>query len=116
MKKKPCPECPFLKSRGYLKPERARSIAKNAASRHGEAFWCHKTVQKARKRDGTTGPALHCAGSAALSEKLGVQTQALRIALRLGMYDPADLEQYFDLVYDSIDDMERGHTNSSSKV
>lgn len=101
MVKRPCRECPFRKTSSYLYPARARELAENAASHNGSAFWCHKTLDES--------PRLQCGGMATFGEKLGFQNQAMRIALRLGMYEPSELIKFYDLVYDSIEEMQAGH-------
>lgn len=107
MLKQPCRRCPFLKSMGYLNAERAREIALNAASWDGVAWWCHETVDYSDDQR-STAPSQHCAGSAIFSEKHGVATQALRIAGRLGLYDPSAMKGV-ELVYDSVEEMVDGH-------
>jgi hypothetical protein len=105
---RPCDNCPFLKSMSYLRPARARELAENALSWDGQAFWCHKTLDQFTVATNTKSDAMHCAGSAILSEKHGIVTQSLRIAGRLGLYNPDQLRGH-DLVYESLEEMVDGH-------
>jgi hypothetical protein len=97
----PCPQCPFLKTQGYLSKARAKEIGSMMASTSGGSFPCHKTT----KHDDE----VHCAGALLFMEKVNEgATQTVRIAERLGMYDKSKLTGA-DTVYDSVSKMVRGH-------
>ncbi len=67
-----------------------------------QSFPCHKTtVPDDQAMDMmTTEKTQHCAGALALQEKEGFANQMTRIAGRLGIYSPNDLEDT-DKVVDS---------------
>lgn len=82
----PCPECPFLKGSGF----KLRSLKAHAS---GE-FACHKACDVNEETGcfesgGEKSP--HCAGALIFHMKRGTSTQMMRIANRLGMFDPSKL-------------------------
>lgn len=83
----PCANCPFRTDvRPYITAARAREIL----SSEGE-FHCHKTLDysdgEGRERKGTQV----CAGFLICLEYEGRPNQMMRIAGRIGMYDPRKL-------------------------
>jgi len=89
----PCRKCPFRSDvEPYIRPERAKEIADSLRS--GANFTCHKTtVDPGDDEDGDSyrvdGPrARECAGALITMEKEGFSNQNVRIAERLGLYDP----------------------------
>lgn len=110
---RPCPECPFQRDGEGRTPVRLmtgriREIASNMLSPAGGEFPCHKTVRRdhdgegcapGRNRDGER----HCAGALIFAEKNENATQMMRIAERIGLYDPTRLEGH-DLVFDDVDE------------
>lgn len=93
----PCAECPFLRSMGFTF-ERLSTFA-------GHEFPCHKTA----KCDEDTGDflakakSLHCAGALIFNEKREQPHQMMRIAGRVGLYDPAKLDMNVDVGSDPVD-------------
>lgn len=107
----PCSNCPFRKDVDpYLRPGRVREIERGLE--RGE-FPCHKTTVS--DGDGgmrATEDSVHCAGALILMVKEDRSSQMMRIAHRLGMFKPEELDMDAP-VYDSFDEMEeamrRGH-------
>ena len=111
---KPCNFCPFvIGGLAHLGPDRAEAIGGQIVDFDGcggrSEFVCHKTGEAEEdgdireKRDGSS---VHCAGALIFAEKQEAQTQMMRIAERLGMYDPSKLDKAsFDRVFDNLDDM-----------
>ena len=96
--------CPFRTDRpGYLTPERAEEIVD--AMKADQHFDCHKTLDYSEadddvdeeglssgpKRTARTDRTAICAGFAVIAEAAGRPTQMMRIAGRLGLYDPKRL-------------------------
>jgi hypothetical protein len=105
----PCCNCPFLRKGGIrLTKPRVKRICRDILSDQGKTFACHKTTVD---RDGELVEAAssrHCAGALIFSEKHGNCTQMVRIAERLGMYDPLKLmanQEVVDRVFDSASEM-----------
>ena len=99
----PCAHCPFRNDiPPFLTRARVREIQRSLEC--GE-FPCHETVTY-DEDDGEYVPRdeAHCAGALILKEKLGESSQMMRIAERLGMYDPRKLKLDAP-VYDSFDEM-----------
>lgn len=94
----PCPQCPFLKSQGYLRPERAREIA-SVTLKGDKTFTCHKTLHTQHQ---------HCAGALVMSEKAGRPNAMHQIAERLGLYDPSRIDMEAP-IYASIEEIAKGH-------
>jgi hypothetical protein len=117
----PCHNCPFLRV-GHipLTPGRVREISRLMCSSNGGEFPCHKTTISSR--DGgecvSTTDSLHCAGALIYAEKNGNATQMMRIAERLGMYDPQALmsdARVVALVFDDEQQMLDGHARSNRR-
>lgn len=87
----PCPDCPFRSDvRPYLREARVRQLEVELERKE---FHCHKTTRL--DGDGDTysdGESVHCAGALILMEKEGRSSQMMRIAERLGLYDPSRLD------------------------
>jgi hypothetical protein len=106
--RKPCPKCPFRRDVApYLRPARAAQIARGIAD--GGEFPCHNTTVHNVTEDGdevlVDDPqhSQFCAGALATMHASGMPNQMLRIAQRMGMYDPAQIERYaVPLVYGSL--------------
>lgn len=101
----PCDQCPFRSDvRPYLRKARVREIEESLE--RGE-FPCHKTAQYDEDGEPTrSGDEVHCAGALILMEKEGRSSQMMRIAERIGMYDPSKLNMNAP-VYESFDEMEK---------
>lgn len=102
--RRPCDDCPFRKEGGIrLTAGRIHEIAGGMLSPDGTTFACHKTtgVTGSGKRDER-----HCAGALIFAEKHGTATQMMRIAGRLGVYDPGRLLDH-DAVFDDLPSMLR---------
>lgn len=97
--KRPCKDCPFLRGKSYLHPERAREIA-NYAIRDDLTFTCHKTIGRKEQ---------HCAGALLMSEKHDRRNSMHQIAHRLGLYDPSGLDHSAD-IYEDAAEMADGHS------
>lgn len=118
--KTPCDACPFLKNSPIrLTSARASEIADYMLLPHGSTFPCHKTVKYCGAEGSRCAPgtckgheeidkAQHCAGALIFAEKNGNQTQMMRIAGRLRMYDPSALKG-FELVFDNKRQMVKFH-------
>ena len=93
----PCDNCPFRTDlpHGYLRPDRIREIAESLF--RGESFPCHKTTETVEDDEGfgdrvATEDSLQCAGAEIFLAKQGLSTQMGRIAERLGMAQPLNME------------------------
>lgn len=87
----PCGNCPFLRRGGIrLRAGRVREIAEPCLTHGGEGaiFPCHLTAGQGRPRSGWS----MCAGSLLFSMNHGVDTQAMQIAERLGIWKPAAMK------------------------
>lgn len=112
---KPCPECPFRRGAAPGGPVRLMSgrvdeIAGLMLDPQGGEFPCHKTTVHDDEDDEggrcTTPDSQHCAGALIFAEKNDNHTGMMKIAGRLGMYDPSKLDQAsFAEVFDTIDEM-----------
>lgn len=106
--KRPCAHCPFRNDRpGFLSKGRARSIKDSIVDRQ-ETFPCHKTTVLIEEDDGesdmvVTAKSEHCAGATILLEKIGRPNQLMRIAGRMGIYDPEKLDMESP-VFDTFSD------------
>lgn len=90
----PCNNCPFRTDViPYLRAERVRKLS---VSLKQETFDCHKTTNGEFSDDDghyrKSGDEAHCAGALILMEKIDEPSQMMRIAERLGMYDPGELD------------------------
>lgn len=87
---KPCKECPFLIGSGF-RPQALREHASGS-------FGCHKACdvdeseQLGISQFVPNAKTPHCAGALIALEKAGKPHQMMRIAERLGMYDPTKLD------------------------
>jgi hypothetical protein len=98
----PCDACPFLKGSGFT----WASLNDHASG----VFYCHKACKTSD--DGVYVPrndkTPHCAGALIFLEKQGRPHQMMRIAGRIGLYDPTKLD--FDApVALRASDCKRGH-------
>lgn len=91
---RPCPKCPFRTDvPPYLRPDRAQEIARSVQS--GGEFFCHETTVPDPDDDAEmieNEGSMVCAGSLILMEKARTPNQMMRIAQRIGMYDPERLD------------------------
>lgn len=92
---RPCPKCPFrTDGEGYLRPERAQEIA--TAIARGSTFACHQTTVYVEDDEGgdmeATSDSQFCAGALIMMERMEAPNQSMRIAERLGVYDPSKLD------------------------
>jgi len=95
----PCGNCPFRNDRHPfgLRADRVRSILGGGK---GRAYWpavsfpCHQTIDYDRDDGGATVPptAQQCAGVMIILVREGRFNDAMQIAHRLGMFDPAGLD------------------------
>jgi hypothetical protein len=111
-RKAPCGDCPFLRSkrRINLRPERVEEIAGIMLDRDDRrTFTCHADVH-AKKRIKKIDQE-HCVGALIFSQKNDSMNQILRIAMRLGIYDPDALGDpaVRDRVFDTLDEMMKAH-------
>lgn len=86
----PCDACPFLVSM-----KRGFTIHRLTEFADG-AFPCHKTAESVEDGDGNdefraTPDSAACAGALIFCEKRGYASQMMRIAERIGSYDPTRL-------------------------
>jgi hypothetical protein len=112
---KPCPECPFRRDGAGANPVRLMSgrvdeIAGLMLNPQGGEFPCHKTTVPDEDDDEggrcDTKDSQHCAGALIFAEKNDNHTGMMKIAGRLGMYEPDKLDKAaFDEVFDDIDEM-----------
>lgn len=102
---RPCRDCPFTRDAAAVRltRDRVREIAGNALSWDGRSFSCHATVNYDGERPRQHNAA-HCAGSLIFSLKHGVETQMMRIAERLQLFDARRLRGQ-SRVFDSLDEM-----------
>lgn len=102
----PCDSCPFLRGTPMrLSTGRVEEITAMLLNTQGGSFPCHKTTEFGD--DGEHLPhskEVHCAGALIFMEKHQTQTQIVRIAHRLGIYDPDKLANH-DLVFGSVQEM-----------
>jgi hypothetical protein len=88
----PCSNCPFLRKGGIrLTKPRVLEIAGNMLSPDGKTFACHKTTVDC---DGELVDGLssrHCAGALIFSLLNHNETQMMRIAFRLKLFNPEKL-------------------------
>lgn len=110
----PCKKCPFRTDvEPYLRPGRTREIAENI--REGGDFACHETTVSVVNDSGEEqlvdlpGVSQMCAGALITLEKSGEYPQNLRIAERLGFYDPTRLKMGSP-VYDSLTEWVRSYS------
>lgn len=121
--KTPCRLCPFRSDIDpYLRPERAQEIAQTLLD--GGSFACHKTVDYSERDDmpeeeigqgRVTAASQQCAGALATMERGGHMGQGARIAARLGLYDPTQLDPNAP-VYGSLPDWVTAHRGGPQTV
>lgn len=104
--KSPCDHCPFrIDIPPYLTTDRIYEIADSLV--RGE-FPCHKTTVADEETDEgdmwETPNSQHCAGALRLMEAAECPSQMMRIAGRLGIYDPRKIDKTVP-VYESWDEM-----------
>jgi hypothetical protein len=99
----PCAKCPFRNDiRPYLTSDRVREIEHSLLRAE---FPCHTTTEHDDEGECVpTGNEIHCAGALILMEKEQRSGQMMRIAERLGMYDPTKLDMGAP-VYNSFKEM-----------
>lgn len=106
---RPCPHCPFRTDvHAYLHPERAVEIAESLAQ--GAEFACHKTTVTDPDNESecvTVAGSQFCAGALIALERMDAPNQPMRIAERLGLYDPSKLDM--DAPVGSLYDFQRHH-------
>ena len=108
----PCKNCPFRKDclPGWLGLERAQEIA-NATVFGDSSFSCHKTVHGQQEEGQRKGAESFCAGALALEEKANKGGNLfIRLARLFKHFDYSALKGK-DLVFDSVDDFIKHHTN-----
>lgn len=98
---RPCGNCPFRSDRPFhMRPDRVRQILGGARDRRwwpAQSFPCHKTIIYGEDENGnekTTIPASaqQCAGVMAILHREERPNDAMQIAERLGLWDPATLD------------------------
>lgn len=110
--KKVCTNCPFRADRDFhgLRAERVADIAQSL--RDGTTFHCHSTLDYARADDldddgDARSPVVpksqFCAGALATMEQGGEPNQIVRIAERLGSYDPEGFDWEGQPVFEGLD-------------
>lgn len=88
----PCADCPFRTDKPfYLGERRAAEIADSMVD-DDAPFTCHKTIDYSSGEPNVTDNGRACAGAMVILEKMGHPNQEMRIAERLGWYDPARLD------------------------
>jgi hypothetical protein len=100
----PCAQCPFRNDiPPYLTPGRVREIELSLVR---SDFPCHKTTifNENGEHISNSAQEIHCAGALILLEKLHRPSQMMRIAERLGLYDPTKLDMRAP-VFDSFKKM-----------
>lgn len=116
----PCKKCPFRTDvEPYLRTERAREIAETL--QEGSEFPCHETTVMQADETGeetlVEGPrSRFCAGAMATMEREGAPNQMLRVAERLGFYDPAKLMSRDQPVYRSLSDWVQAHARANGDI
>jgi hypothetical protein len=68
----------------------------------GATFTCHKTVDY--DDQSVTGDEQHCVGALIFAEKQGRFTNIIRIAGRLGLFNPSEFSGH-ERVFDDADEM-----------
>lgn len=84
--KTPCSNCPFLPgsmTNRTLSDERMEEII--STLQNDGTFQCHKTIESHIDDQ-------HCGGALVYMEKNRIDNNMLRIAMRLGLYDPNGLD------------------------
>lgn len=110
--KAPCKSCPFLrrgKHRVNLMGGRVDQVAGNMLSPNGKTFACHTDIymrKRVKKIDRH-----HCAGALIFALKHDNYTQMMRIAGRLGIFEPSiyEAKRLRNAVFDTLDEMRTVH-------
>jgi hypothetical protein len=92
---RPCDNCPFSRTSLLGKATSEQRLAEFAAG----SFACHKTATLDEESDEyrPTEDSAHCAGALIYWEKRGKPNQMMRVARRLGLYDPNKLDMTADV-------------------
>lgn len=101
--RKVCGDCPFRADVPFLGlgTERVGEIARSL--RDGASFHCHKTLDYDDEDDSVVESSQMCAGALATMEKGGEPNQSMRIAERLGLYDPEEFDWQGQPVHEGLD-------------
>lgn len=122
--KRPCDQCPFTRAEraARVSPGRARQIGKAMLDSDSGEFLCHKTFEWKDDPDGSDDPYLvenaktqHCAGALIFALKNDNETQMMRIAARLRLFDPDAImadEAVCATVFDDLREMVAAHRTS----
>ena len=104
--RKVCNNCPFRADVPFLglSSDRVTEIAD--ALRGGATFHCHKTLADSGDDLAVNPASQFCAGALATMEQGGEVNQSVRIAERLGMYDPAEFDWAAQPVFSSLEEWE----------
>ena len=99
-------DCPFRRDVPFhgLDTERVEEIAESL--RAGASFHCHKTLDYDADGDPVVESSQVCAGALATMEKGREPNQSMRVAERLGLYDPEEFDWESQPVHDGLDDWE----------
>lgn len=88
----PCADCPFRTDKPFfLGHDRAREIADSIVD-DDAPFTCHKTIDYSSGEADVTENGRECGGVMVILERMQHPNQGMRIAERLGIYDPARLD------------------------
>lgn len=107
--KRPCPNCPFLKTGGiHLAPGRLDSIKKDLLSSDEKVFFCHKTTYLDGAEDTehrgegtqyqTSGKEAYCMGAMAWLYINGQPNIAVRLGSLFNYITDEDLKTSIDMV------------------
>ncbi len=116
----PCGNCPFRRE-GHipLRAARVQEIAESQLSSQGAVFTCHKTTVGDGEGNRVDGPkAQHCTGALIFQLKNDTMTQMVRIAHRVGLFDPEKLmanEVAVASVFHDLDEMEIAHEAAQTR-
>ncbi len=116
----PCGNCPFRRE-GHipLRAGRVQEIAESQLDSRGAYFACHKTTVSGDDGDRLDGPkSQHCTGALIFQLKNDTMTQMVRIAARLGMFNPEKLmanEVAVASVFHDLDEMEIAHEAAQTR-
>lgn len=122
--KKVCTDCPFRADRDFhgLRAERVADIAQSL--RDGATFHCHSTLDYSlsEELDESGEPcspvvekSQFCAGALATMEQGGEPNQIVRIAERLGIYDPEEFDWESQPVFEGLDAWEDALTSRAEE-
>jgi hypothetical protein len=110
---KPCNHCPFLREGGIkLRADRIREISDLMLYGNSGGFPCHRTTKYNDEHGDLMEDAnsKHCTGALVYAEKQERSTQMMRIAERLGLYNPELVmtEANVDMVWGDVDEWLEG--------